>query len=312
MAIHGDHAGKGKIADRKVKRLTADKKFVIIFHMAKQLERYQEIERSIIMTYRKTIWSPFVFAVKKYRLIEAGDKIAVCVSGGKDSMLLAKLMQELQRHSEVPFELVFLSMNPGYNEANKKKIEENAKLLNIPLTSFESDVFAAADAASAESPCYLCARMRRGHLYAKAKELGCNKIALGHHKSDVIETTLMGMLYGGQLQGMLPRIKSTNFEGMELIRPLYCVLERDILRWQEYNGLSFIACACKFTQKTAGGDDDTFSARKKVKALIAELKKENDNVENNIFQSIHNVQLDTLAEYKQNGQKRSFLEKFEK
>ena len=280
--------------------------------MAKQLERYQEIERSIITTYRKTIWSPFVLAVKKYRLIEAGDKIADCVSGGKDSMLLSKLMEELQRHSEVPFELVFLSMNPGYNEANKKKIEENAKLLNIPLTSFESDVFAASDAASAESPCYLCASMRRGHLYAKAKELGCNKIALGHHKSDVIETTLMGMLYGGQLQGMLPRIKSTNFEGMELIRPMYCVLERDILRWQELNGLSFIACACKFTQKTAGGDDDTFSARKKVKGLIADLKKENENVENNIFQSIHNVQLDTLAEYKQNGQKHSFLEKFEK
>lgn len=279
--------------------------------MPKQLEKHQEIERSIITTYRKTIWSPFVLAVKKYRLISAGDKIAVCISGGKDSMLLAKLMQELQKHSEVPFELVFLMMDPGYAPENKAKIEENARLLHIPLTAFESDVFAVADAACAESPCYLCARMRRGHLYAKAQELGCNKIALGHHKSDVIETTLMGMLYGGQIQGMLPRIQSTNFEGMELIRPMYCILERDILRWKEYNGLDFIACACKFTQNLTGGDEDTFSARRKVKALIAELKEENENVENNIFQSIHNVQLDTLAEYKQDGQKHSFLEKFD-
>ena len=280
--------------------------------MPKVLEKYQEIERSIITTYRKTLWSPFVLAVKKYRLIEAGDKIAVCISGGKDSMLLAKLMQELHRHSEVPFEMVFLMMDPGYNEENRQRIEENAKLLHIPLTKFESDVFEAAENANAESPCYLCARMRRGHLYAKAKELGCNKIALGHHKSDVIETTLMGMLYGGQIQGMLPRIKSTNFDGMELIRPMYCILENDILRWKEYNGLDFIACACKFTQKLTGGDDDTFSARKRVKALIAQLKKENENVENNIFQSIHNVQLDTLAEYKIGGVKHSFLEKFDK
>ncbi|MBQ8375070.1 MAG: tRNA 2-thiocytidine biosynthesis protein TtcA, partial [Clostridia bacterium] len=218
--------------------------------------------------------------------------------------------QELQKHSETPFELAFLVMDPGYNAENRKKIEENAALLHVPITLFESDIFAASEAASGDNPCYLCARMRRGHLYAKAKELGCNKIALGHHKSDVIETTLMGMLYGGQLQGMLPRIKSTNFEGMELIRPLYCVLEEDILRWKEYNGLDFIACACKFTQKTAGGDDDTFSARKRVKELIAALKKENPNVENNIFQSIHNVQLDTLAEYKSEGKRRSFLEKF--
>jgi len=203
-------------------------------------------------------------------------------------------------------------MDPGYNEENRRKIEENARLLNVPITVFESEVFAAADAANAESPCYLCARMRRGYLYAKAKELGCNKIALGHHKSDVIETTLMGMLYGGQIQGMLPRIKSTNFEGMELIRPMYCVLENDILRWKEHNGLDFIACACKFTQNLTGGDEDTFSARRKVKALIAELKKGNPNVENNIFQGIHNVQLDTLAEYKTDGVKHSFLERFTK
>ena len=280
--------------------------------MPKELAEYQKIERSIITTYRRELWSPFVLAVKKYQLIQAGDKIAVCISGGKDSMLLAKLMQQLHRHSEIPFELVFLVMDPGYNEANRKRIEENADRLNVPITVFESDIFAAADAANAQSPCYLCARMRRGHLYAKAKELGCNKIALGHHKSDVIETTLMGMLYGAQIQGMLPRIQSTNFEGMELIRPMYCILENDILRWQEYNHLQFIACACKFTQNLTGSDEDTFSARRKVKALIAELKKENEGVENNIFQSIHNVQLDTLAEYKQDGVKHSFLERFNK
>ena len=278
--------------------------------MPKQLERFQQIERSIITTYRKTIWSPFVLAVKKYQLIQAGDKIAVCISGGKDSMLLAKLMQELQRHSEVPFELVFLVMDPGYAKENRKKIEDNATLLHVPITVFESDVFASANSACAEAPCYLCARMRRGHLYAKAKELGCNKIALGHHKSDVIETTVMGMLYGGQLQGMLPRIKSTNFDGMELIRPMYCILENDILRWKEYNDLEFIACACQFTKNLTGGENDTFSARKRVKEWIAELKKDNPNVENCIFQSIHNVQLDTLAEYKQEGKKYSFLDKF--
>jgi len=280
--------------------------------MPKELAEYQKIERSIITTYRKELWSPFVLAVKKYELIQEGDKIAVCISGGKDSMLLAKLMQQLHRHSEVPFELVFLMMDPGYNEENRRRIEDNARLLNIPLTIFESDIFAAADSANAQAPCYLCARMRRGHLYAKAKELGCNKIALGHHKSDVIETTLIGMLYGAQIQGMLPRIQSMNFEGMELIRPMYCILENDILRWKEYNGLQFIACACKFTQNLTGSDEDTFSARRKVKSLIAELKKENDGVENNIFQSIHNVQLDTLIEYKQDGVKHSFLEKFQK
>ena len=279
--------------------------------MPKELERYQEIERSIITTYRKSIWSPFVLAVKKYKLISAGDKIAVCISGGKDSMLLAKLMQQLQKHSEVPFSLAFLVMDPGYNKENRQRIEDNAKLLHIPITVFESDIFESAETVSEDSPCYLCARMRRGHLYAKAKELGCNKIALGHHKSDVIETTVMGMLYGGQLQGMLPRIKSTNFADMELIRPLYCVLEKDILLWKEYNHLEFIACACKFTQKVTGGDDDTFSARKRVKEWIAELKKENPNVENNIFQSIHNVQLDTLVEYKADGKRRSFLDKFD-
>ena len=280
--------------------------------MAKILTEAQKIERSIITTYRKTIWSPFVLAVKKYALIEEGDKIAVCISGGKDSMLLAKLMQQLQRHSEVPFSLEFLVMNPGYQEENVRKIQENANRLEVPITIFESDVFSVAESLDGQNPCYLCARMRRGHLYAKAKALGCNKIALGHHKSDVIETTVMGMLYGGQLQGMLPKIKSTNFDGMELIRPMYCILEEDILRWKEYNNLSFIACACQFTKRITGGEEDSFSARRRVKQLISAWKKENPNVENNIFQSIHNVQLDTLVEYKMDGEKHSFLEKFTK
>ena len=278
--------------------------------MPKELTRLQKIERSIIKTYRKGLWSPFVLAIKKYQLIQPNDKIAVCISGGKDSMILAKLMQELHRHSEVPFDLVFLAMDPGYNAENRKKIEENAEILGIPLEIFNSEIFETADALAGESPCYLCARMRRGHLYAKAKELGCNKIALGHHKSDVIETTLMGMLYGGQIQGMLPRIKSTNFEGMELIRPLYCVLEEDIIRWKEYNELDFIACACRFTERK----DEFFSARARVKELIATLKTEAElkNLEDNIFQSIHNVQLDTIAAYKTGGKKTTFLEKFEK
>lgn len=276
--------------------------------MAKLLTQSQKIERSIITTYRKGIWSPFVFAVKKYRLIQEGDRIAVCISGGKDSMLLAKLMQELQRHGEVPFSLCFIVMDPGYNRENRELIEQNARLLGIPAEFFETDVFASSLAASAQSPCYLCARMRRGYLYAKAKELGCNKIALGHHKSDVIETTLMAMLYGGQIQGMLPRLKSTNFEGMELIRPMYCVSEEDVLRWRDGNNLHFIACACRFTDEAE--KRDVFSARKRVKELIAELKKENPTIEDNIFQSIHNVQLDTLVRYKSDGEERSFLSKF--
>ena len=276
--------------------------------MAKILTERETIEHSIITTYRKGIWSPFVLAVKKYRLIEQGDKIAVCISGGKDSMLLAKLMQELQKHGETEFDLRFIVMDPGYNKENRKKIEENAKLLGIPIEIFETDVFASSIAAAGDSPCYLCARMRRGYLYAKAKELGCNKIALGHHKSDVIETTLMAMLYGGQIQGMLPRLKSKNFDGLELIRPLYCVNEQDVLKWKEGNGLDFIACACKFTENTA--KEAAFSARKRVKQLIAELKKENPCVEDNIFQSIHNVQLDTLVRYKTNGTEVSFLQKF--
>ena len=211
--------------------------------MERQMEPCQLIERSIIKKYRKELWTPFIVAVKRYELVQARDKIAVCISGGKDSMLMAKLMQELQRHSDVPFELVFLVMDPGYNEINRQKIESNAALLNIPITIFETDVFAVANN-SDKSPCYLCARMRRGYLYKKAQELGCNKIALGHHFNDVIETTVMSMFYGSQLQAMPPKLHSTNFPGMVLIRPLYCVREEDIIAWKRYNDLEFIQCAC--------------------------------------------------------------------
>lgn len=277
--------------------------------MPKELTQTQLVERSIITKFRKYIWSKFLEGVKKYSLIDAGDKIAVCVSGGKDSFLLAKLMQELLRHSDIEFEVEFISMNPGYNEANLERITENAKLLEIPLKIYESDIFAVTDEIGGNSLCYLCARMRRGFLYQKAKELGCNKIALGHHKSDVIETTLMGMLYGGQVQGMLPKLRSKNFEGMQLIRPMYCISEEHIIKWAEYNSLKFIACACK---KTAGLPDGEqgYSARQEVKKLIAAVKERNPDVEDSLFKSIHNVQLDTLVGYKKDG-KEYFLEKFE-
>ena len=218
--------------------------------MERQLKTYQKIERSIIKKFRKQLWTPFIVAIKRYELIQAGDKIAVCISGGKDSMLMAKLMQELQRHSEVPFELVFLVMDPGYNEVNRQKIESNAAILNIPITIFETNIFDVANN-SDKSPCYLCARMRRGHLYKKAQELGCNKIALGHHFNDIIETTVRSMFYGSQLQAMPPKLHSTNFPGMTLIRPLYCVREADIIAWSRYNELEFIQCACRFTEACA-------------------------------------------------------------
>ena len=279
--------------------------------MARELQRHQLIEKSLIKKYRKTIWNPFIAAVKRYELIQAGDKIAVCISGGKDSMIMAKLMQELQKHSEVPFELTFLVMDPGYNRENRKRIEENAKILQIPITVFETDIFEVADSVE-KSPCYLCARMRRGYLYHNAKKLGCNKIALGHHFSDVIETTLLGMFYGSQIQAMLPRIKSTNFEGMELIRPLYCVHEDDIISWASYNGLEFIRCACRFTENAEKSDIETSSKRLEIKRLIKDLKKTNPMIENNIFNSIHNVCLDTMPGYKIKTQYHTFLEKFTK
>ena len=278
--------------------------------MARNLETYQLIERSIIKKYRKQIWNKFTYAVKKYLLILKDDKIAVCISGGKDSMLMAKLFQELQKHSDVPFELEFLVMDPGYNEINRKKIESNAELLHIPITVYETDIFDVANSVT-ESPCYLCARMRRGHLYSKAKELGCNKIALGHHFSDVIETTVMGMFYGAQIQAMLPKLHSTNFEGMELIRPMYCIHEDDIIAWKNYNNLEFIQCACKFTEshvKYSNGAES--SKRQEIKHLIADLKKINPMIEKNIFNSIHSVCLDTMPGYKANGKEYSFLDNY--
>lgn len=265
--------------------------------------------RSATKTYRKEIWAPFINAIKDYNLIESGDKIAVCISGGKDSMLLAVLIKQLQQFSDVPFEVKYIVMDPGYNKQNLQKIIDNAHLLEIPITVFNSNIFETCEEIT-QSPCYLCARMRRGNLYAKAKELGCNKIALGHHKSDVIETTLMSALFSGQLQSMPPKLKSKNFEGMELIRPLYCVLEKDIIKWKNYNNLEFIACACKLSQKLESGEMN--SARKFTKDLIQKLKQDIPEVEQHLFQSAHNVQLDTFVGYKQNGKKYDFLDIFEK
>lgn len=278
--------------------------------MPRELKKYQLIERSIIKRFRKEIWNPFILAVKQYELIKENDKIAVCISGGKDSMLCAKLMQQLQRHSDVPFELVFLVMDPGYNAQNRQRIEENAKLLNIPITIFESNIFDVANSVQ-KSPCYLCARMRRGHLYAKARELGCNKIALGHHFNDVIETTLIGMFYGSQLQAMLPKLHSTNFEGMELIRPMYCIHEDSIKAWCRYNELKFIQCACRFTEQYKNnGNENLMSKRQEIKDLIKELKKTNPNIEHSIFKSIHAVCLDTMPGYKSHGMEHTFLENY--
>ncbi len=272
------------------------------------LEPYQKIERSLQTKFRKTIWNPFIEAVKRYELIAAGDKIAVCISGGKDSMLLAKLMQMLSRHSDVPFELVYLVMDPGYNEINRRKIESNAALLHIPVTIFETDIFAVANSTD-KSPCYLCARMRRGHLYAKARELGCNKIALGHHFSDVVETTVMGMFYGSQLQAMPPKLHSTNFAGMELIRPLYCVHEDSIIAWKNYNELEFIQCACRFTENCTMCDNGGGgSKRQEVKTLLRRLKRDNPDIEKSIFNSIHAVCLDTMVGYKTGGREYEFNE----
>lgn len=283
---------------------------ITVIIMARELTFNQCAERSIIKTYRKSIWNPFVEACKRYQLINDGDKIAVCISGGKDSVLMAKCLQQLKKISNTDFQLEFICMDPGYNSVNRIKIEENCRLLEIPVNIFESDIFAVTESVGG-SPCYLCARMRRGHLYAKAKELGCNKIALGHHLSDVIETTVMGMLYGAQLQGMLPKLKSTNFEGMELIRPLYCVNEEDIIKWKNYNNLEFIQCACRFVDEySSSADGIGESKRQEVKAFIKELKKTNKDVEMNIFNSIHNIKLDTLIAYKQNGIEHSFLDEY--
>jgi len=276
----------------------------------RELEKHEQVERSINKKFRKQIWSPFIAAVKRYQLISAGDKIAVCISGGKDSMLMAKLLQMLQRYSDVPFDLVFLVMDPGYNEINLRKIKDNAELLHIAVTIFESNIFEVANSTD-HSPCYLCARMRRGHLYAKAKELGCNKIALGHHMSDVIETTVMAMFYGSQLQAMIPKLHSKNFEGMELIRPMYCINEEDILAWKRYNDLEFIQCACRFTENcTICDNGGGGSKRQEIKTLIRHLKRNNPNIENSVFKSIHNVCLDTFPGFKTAGEGHSFLETY--
>ena len=279
--------------------------------MSRELGRCQLIERSIIKKYRKEIWNPFILAVKRYKLVNEGDKIAVCISGGKDSMLMAKLMQELNKFSEVSFELEFVVMDPGYNKVNRQQIENNAELLNIPIKVFETDIFDVANK-TVKSPCYLCARMRRGHLYKIARDLGCNKIALGHHFDDVIETTLIGMFYGSQLQSMPPKLHSTNFKGMELIRPMYCIHESSILSWQRYNELEFIQCACRFTENIENSCNHIGSSkRQEVKELIKFLKKTNPNVDKNIFNSVHSVCLDTMVGYKSKGKEHFFLDDYD-
>ena len=271
----------------------------------------KDVELSLRKKFKKSIWSKFTKAINTYELVKPGDKIAVCISGGKDSMLMAKCFQELKLHNKFEFEVKFLVMDPGYSEANRKVIEENAKSLNIPITIFESDIFESVFTVE-KSPCYLCARMRRGHLYHFAQELGCNKIALGHHYDDVIETILMGMLYGAQVQTMMPKLHSTNFEGMELIRPLYLVREDDIKAWRDYNGLHFIQCACKFTDTCTTCNNENRSKRVEIKDLIQTLKQVNPYVEGNIFKSVENVNLDTVVAWKQHGEKHHFLDAYDR
>lgn len=269
----------------------------------------EKVEKSIRTKFRTCLMSRFIKAIKQYELIKEGDKVAVCISGGKDSMLMAKLFQELKRHNKFPFEVVYLVMDPGYNAANRKIIEENARMLGIPATIFETQIFDAVYNID-KSPCYLCARMRRGYLYRRAMDLGCNKIALGHHYDDVIETNLMGMLYGAQIQTMMPKLHSIHFDGMEVIRPMYLIREADIIHWRDYNDLHFIQCACRFTDTctTCRPDGTSVSKRMEVKKMIAEMKKTNPYVEGNIFRSMENVNLDTVIGYKQHGVRHSFLE----
>lgn len=272
---------------------------------------YLEIERSIIKKYRKEIWRPFVRALNEYDMIQEGDNIAVCISGGKDSMLLAKCMQEILRHGKMKFGLHFVVMDPGYNPANRQLIEENAKTMGIPVTIFDSDIFNVVVDVE-QSPCYLCARMRRGFLYDKAKLLGCNKIALGHHFDDVIETTLMSMLYGAQVNTMMPKLHSTNFEGMELIRPLYLVKEADILDWKKFNDLRFLQCACRFTEASAKEDEAHMSKRQEMKELINKFRQINSHIDMNIFRSVENVNLDACIGYVKQGERHHFLEEYDR
>ena len=278
---------------------------------AAEKDRLADIEQSIRKKFHKQLFTRFAKALNTYDMLQEGDKVAVCISGGKDSMLMAKLFQELKRHNKFSFELVFLVMDPGYNEENRKVIEDNAKSLHIPITIFETDIFDSVYHVE-NSPCYLCARMRRGHLYHFAQQLGCNKIALGHHYDDVIETILMGMLYGAQVQTMMPKLHSIHFEGMELIRPLYLVREDDIKAWRDYNGLHFIQCACKFTDTcTTCNNEENRSKRVEIKELIKNLKKVNPFVESNIFRSVENVNIDTVVGYKQHGIRHNFLEGYD-
>ena len=272
------------------------------------MERYLQIERSIITTYRKKLWVPFIKAVKEFKLINVGDKIAVCISGGKDSMLMAKLIEEIKKHGDCNFEVHYIVMDPGYSVENRNKIIENAKIMNIPIEIFDSDIFEIVTNMD-DNPCYLCARMRRGCLYKKAQQLGCNKIALGHHFDDVIETVLMGMLYAGQIQTMMPKLHSNNYPNMEIIRPMYYIREHDINFWKKYNDLDFIRCACRFTEQASC--DNGLSKRKEIKDLIKELHKINPYVENNIYRSMYNVNLNMVIEYSKDGKKYNFLDTYD-
>ena len=274
------------------------------------MERYEEIEQTITKRFRKEIWKMFVKGISEYKMIQDGDKIAVCISGGKDSMLMAKCFQEIKKHRKMNFELEFIVMNPGYNEENKQKIIDNAKILNVPITMFETDIFDRVVHIE-NNPCYLCARMRRGYLYEKAKELGCNKIALGHHFDDVIETILMGMFYGSQMQTMMPKVCSTSHPGMELIRPLYFVREEDIIAWKEKNDLDFIQCACKFTEEyNMSQNPGDISKREEMKQLIKDMKKKYDKIDINIFNSVQNVNLDTIISYRKGDEFHHFLDDY--
>lgn len=276
------------------------------------MERYQEIERGLIKRFRKPIWRKFIMALKEYELVCQGDRVAVCISGGKDSMLLAKCMQELQRHGKYQFDLKFLVMDPGYNEENRENIIRNAEMLHIPIHIFKTEIFDTVVDIE-DNPCYLCARMRRGYLYKEAGRLGCNKIALGHHFDDVIETILMGMLYGGQFQTMMPKLKSTNHPGMELIRPLYYVKEADIINWRDYHDLHFIQCACRFTESYAKAENAAdISKRQEMKQLIQQFRETSSVIESNIFKSAYHVNLNTVISYKQDGEEHHFLEKFDR
>lgn len=291
--------------ENEVKQLQPKKKKILTPAM--------EVEKSIVKKFKKEIWRNFTKAINEYQMIQDGDKIAVCISGGKDSMLMAKLFQELERHGKKNFDVVFLVMNPGYNDKNYEQILYNAKLLNVPIQVFETEIFDAVVEIE-DSPCYLCARMRRGYLYSKAKELGCNKIALGHHFDDVIETIVMGMMYGGQIQTMMPKLHSTNFEGMQLIRPLYLIRERDIIHWTNYNNLKFIQCACRFTEMSAvcaEQERENISKRREIKELIAKMEQINPYIPKNIFRSVENVNLSTIIAYKTNGSKHHFLDSYD-